>query len=73
MSVYGIYKCKQCRAVFSSSELGNLPYKTVGELFARTSEANAIRYARITNEMITHRCDPENIGICELIGWRKQE
>lgn len=73
MRFYGIYKCKQCGSVFSTNELRDLPYETVCGLLSSKSEVDAVKFARETRESIIHRCDPDTVGICEQIGWRKYE
>ena len=73
MRFCGIYKCKQCGSVFSTNELRDLPYETVYGLLSSTSEVNAVKFARETRETIIHRCDPDTVGVCEHIGWRKYE
>ena len=73
MSFCGLYKCKQCGSVFSDNELKNLPDETVCELLSNTNENDAAKCAKFTRETIIHRCDPQTVGLCEFIGWRKQE
>jgi len=73
MRFCGLYKCKQCGSVFSTNELRDLPYVTVCELFSNANEVNAVKCVKVTREEIVHRCDPDTVGICEHVGWRKYE
>ena len=76
MKRLGVYRCKKCNALVDCGELAFLTETGFDQAFA--SESKGVVYRPIitaseVTEAIIHRCDPENIGICELIGWRRIE
>ena len=70
-----VYRCKKCHALLDCDELVLLTEIGFDQAFALKSKGIAYKpiTESTTTKIIIHRCDPENIGICELIGWRKIE
>lgn len=76
MRKLSVYRCKRCNALIDCDDLDFLTETGFDKAFASKSKGVVYRPIisenRVT-EAIIHRCDPDNIGICELIGWRKIE
>ena len=73
MTLLGIYRCKQCHAVFNIATFGNLSRSTAEKIFEKTKTVNVFISGEVPIEIVTHRCDPVTAGECERIGWRKIE
>lgn len=71
-----VYKCKQCDAILDSNGFLILPENILDGIFESKERGFVYKLpinAYRTGYIAIHRCDPVTIGVCELIGWRKQE
>lgn len=73
MTRCSIWRCKQCGATIIWTKESKIPYKAFDELFDLPTVFNALTGLDSQNTKYTHRCDPQTVGLCEFIGWRKQE
>lgn len=73
MTLLGIYRCKQCHAVFNVRGFGSLSRNTAEKLFEKTKTVTVFISGEMPDEIVTHRCDPVTVEECERIGWRKIE
>lgn len=73
MTLLGIYRCKQCHAVFNVSGFGSLSRSAAEKLFEKTKTVTVFISGEMPDEIVAHRCDPVTVGECERIGWRKIE
>ena len=75
MKRVSVYRCKNCHALLDCDKLTLLDETGFDQSVA--SKSNGVAYkpvtASTTTEINIHKCTPESIGICELIGWRKIE
>ena len=69
MTRCAIWRCKQCGAKIEDILDLKLSKEELDVLFE--TNGKAIFYLGSQNSKILHRCDPETIGLCEFIGWKK--
>lgn len=73
-----VYKCKNCGAIITQS--AQLNRFTTGWILNDIFESK-YNFTDVRNclnlsgkEMsVLHRCDPENLYLCDFIGWRKMK
>lgn len=73
MTRCSIWRCKQCGAVINNAEDAKIFDSTFDELFSLETVCNNLKGFDLPTVKFTHRCDPQTIGLCEFIGWRKYE
>lgn len=70
--LYGVYRCKQCGAVFNAeNKLDDIFEDGLKFAFINEDPIISILPYKSSGNAIVHRCDYSTIGMCELIGWRK--
>lgn len=50
-----------------------IPDNAFDELFSLKTICNNLTGFNLPTVKYTHRCDPQTIGLCDFIGWRKYE
>ena len=68
-----IWRCKQCGAVIYNTKDAKIPDSAFDELFGLETVCNNLKGFEFPTVKYTHRCDTQTIGLCEFIGWWKQE
>ena len=68
-----VWRCKQCGMTINNAESAEIYDNTFGELFSSNTVCNNLTGFDLPTVKYTHRCDAQTIGLCEFIGWRKQE
>ncbi len=68
-----VWRCKQCGTVIYNAESARICNNTFDELFSSKTVCNNLTGFDLPTVKYTHRCDPQTVGLCEFIGWRKQE
>ena len=68
-----VWRCKQCGLVIYNNDSGKIYDNTFDELFSLNTDCNNLTGIDLPTVKYTHRCDQQTIGLCEFIGWRKQE
>ena len=62
-------QCTNCAKVKDAK----IPDNAFDELFGLETICNNLTGFSLPTVKCTHRCDAQTIGLCEFIGWRKQE
>lgn len=73
MTRCAIWRCKQCEAKIEDVLDLKISKEEFDALFETNGKVISYFGSQTNNSKILHRCDPETIGLCEFIGWRKQE
>lgn len=73
MTRCSIWRCKQCGVVIYNAKDTKIPDNAFDELFGFETICNNLMGFSLPTVKYTHRCDAKTIGLCEFIGWRKQE
>ena len=68
-----VWRCKQCGLVIYNAESAKIYDNTFDELFSSNTVCNNLTGFDLPTVKYTHRCDSQIIGLCDFIGWRKQE
>lgn len=68
-----IWHCKQCDMFIYNYEDAKIPDNAFDEIFSSKTVCNNLTGFDLPTVKYTHRCDAQTIGLCEFIGWRKQE
>jgi hypothetical protein len=59
--------------VIYNAKDAKIPDNAFDELFGFETICNNLMGFSLPTVKYTHRCDAQTIGLCEFIGWRKQE
>ena len=73
MKGWSVWRCKQCGMTIYNAEDAKIPDNTLEKIFSFKTVCNNLKGFEWPTVEYTHRCDAQTIGLCELIGWRKQE
>ena len=73
MTRWSIWRCKQCGMTIYNVEDAKIASNAFDELFSLETVCNNLKGFDLPTVKYTHRCDAQTIGLCEFIGWRKQE
>ena len=73
MTRCSIWRCKQCGMTIYNAEDAKIPDNAFDELFGLETVCNNLKGFDLPTVKYTHRCDRQRIGLCEFIGWMKQE
>ena len=73
MTRCSVWRCKQCGVVICNAKDAKIPDNAFDELFGLKTVCNNLTGFALPIVKYTHRCDPQTIGLCEFIGWRKYE
>lgn len=73
MTRWSVWRCKQCGMTIYNAEDAKIPDNAFDELFGLETVCNNLKGFELPAVKYTHRCDAQTIGLCEFIGWRKQE
>ena len=73
MKRWSVWRCKQCGMTIYNAEDAKIPDNAFDELFGLETVCNNLKGFELPTVKYTHRCDAQTIGLCEFIGWRKQE
>lgn len=73
MTRCSIWRCKQCGTIICNAKDAKIPDNAFDELFGLETVCNNLTGFSLPTVKYTHRCDPQTIGLCEFIGWRKYE
>lgn len=73
MKGWSIWRCKQCGMTIYNAENAKIPSNELERLFSLETVCNNLKGLDLPTVKYAHRCDPQTIGWCEFIGWRKQE
>lgn len=73
-----IYKCRRCgRDVIKHNvDLSVTEQWNLSEIFKekyKVAEASGGSRLSGQNKFLLHRCDPENLCVCDFIGWKEIE
>ena len=68
-----VWRCKQCGLVIYNAESAKIYDNTFDELFSLNTVCNNLTGFDLPTVKYTHRCGSQTIGLCDFIGWRKQE
>lgn len=73
-----VYKCKNCGAIITqNAKLNRFTTEWIlNDIFETGFNFTDVRNSAILSGKdmgVLHRCDPENLSICDFIGWRKKK
>ena len=73
MKGWSVWRCKQCGMTIYNAEDAKIPDNALEKIFSFKTVCNNLKGFEWPTVEYTHRCDAQTIGLCELIGWGKQE
>lgn len=68
-----VFKCRNCgQIIVSEARLQHSVEWMLNDIFENINDYVSIGQSSTISQPASmfHRCDPENLGICDFIGWR---
>lgn len=73
MTSCSLWRCKQCGKVVRNTIDLKLSPVEINNILKSNGESISHFGPEMNSWKTFHKCDPQTIGLCELIGWSKTE